>query len=198
MQIFFEDSPLTPSSVLLKKSVFGDSMLFTGSVGKYSGALREHLELTGQCLIFVDYSPNNMKVVDRYRDIIETVKDIRGNAWFKNTYVVLIFCMEYFILLLANDYLRDSELAQFLTQLIVPYELEDKNIPGLKFHTIEKQCKSVLQYLTDVNINPNAPLSCLYNQRRGGIKERYNLLLLSVVCCLYAMLSCKSKKRVTI
>lgn len=171
MKIFFEDNEHTPSSQLLLQSVFGEYMIFTKGVGNYREILTNCVDNGEQWLIFVDYAPNNPNLSIEYDHIVSALKGKRGEQWYKNTYLIPVFCIEYFILCLLNEYWKNNELKEFLLNLRIPYDLDKKNFTHLKFNTIEQQCKSVLRYLTETSVNKDAPFSCLYNSDRGKVKK---------------------------
>lgn len=126
MKILFEDGKSSAISKLLASSWFGSQMEFCGGVNNISKRLTDNKALYAVedfILIFVDVVPDNPSSLSSFNEIHAAMKEVKGVKYKETSMIVPIFCIEYFVLLYINWFLKIPELSLFLTDFITPFGL---------------------------------------------------------------------------
>lgn len=86
--LIFEDSEYSPISVLLKNSINGSDIFFSGSDLKLLGLALEKMEIYDNVIVFIDVVPDNDTLVTLYSSLVSALRET-------NCIVVPLFCIEY-------------------------------------------------------------------------------------------------------
>lgn len=146
MILLFEDKENTPSSQLLKKSLYGENIKFSGSNTALS-KVAEQLKSDGhKVIIFFDLAVNNRKTKELYESLSDKYEDD------SNILVLPIICIEYYILkMLYNHGFLDFDLYKSID---IQYSLDNfvKEITGVAIdESIEKHYKHILNQIGNKN-----------------------------------------------
>lgn len=86
VKLLFEDNENSPSSVLLKHSMYGDNIYFSGGSSKLLSKLEEIYEPQDIVFVMHDVSPNNRWTIKFYASFVQEIKynqQYRNNVYSK-------------------------------------------------------------------------------------------------------------------
>lgn len=163
--LIFEDSEYSPISVLLKNSINGSDIFFSGSDLKLLGLALEKMEIYDNVIVFIDVVPDNDTLVTLYSSLVSALRET-------NCIVVPLFCIEYVALQMLRRYFYvsdiDSILKFSLDELNVKFVLNTfDNVGNDARKSVEKFYKWVLGYVTPVCMKN----SFKYNVSKDGVKR---------------------------
>lgn len=166
--LIFEDSEYSPISMLLRNSINGSDIFFSGSDLKLLGLALEKMEIYDNVIVFVDVVPNNETLVTLYSSLVSALRET-------NCIVVPIFCIEYIALQMLRRYSYvndvDSILRLSLDDLSVKLVIDTyDNASDDASKSVEKFYKWVLGYVTPICMKN----SFKYNVSKDGVRRIKN------------------------
>ena len=158
MVLLFEDNENTPSSKLLKKSMYGNNIMFSGSNSLLSREAEKLKSKGNNVIIFIDLAINNHRTKQLYEDLSDKYEDD------EHVLVLPIICIEYYILkmLCSHGFLefkvfQTEEIQSLLQSFVV--DITGESIDK----SLEKQYKHILSEIGNkkhcyINKTPNNTL----------------------------------------
>lgn len=162
VKLLFEDKETTPSSILLKHSMHGNNIYFSGGS---SNLLRKLNDIyTPPDIIFVmhDVSPNNKWTIKFYDSFVQEIKSKPQD--YRNVYVVPIVCMEFYICkcLYKYKYLhaKDKEIKRLIAAIVKePFDYNKVPKSILSIAKLNKSLEKMYKYIVS-----NQAMKCIYNK----------------------------------
>lgn len=166
MKIIFEDNKDTPSSILLSKSYYGDSIKFSGGARSLGKLIYQYID-SDDVLVFVDVSPDNVYTVRTYNSLNDEFEKYISSG---RLFIIPIICIEYIILtaLIRHKYL-DTSNNLLLQKLVVSFEYSNIQVQSIihekLFSTTSEKSKPTLEKLYKAMLKAEAArYSCLQNK----------------------------------
>lgn len=161
IKLLFEDKEDTPSSILLKKSMYGENIYFSGGCHQIIRQIKI-LKSDEKDIIYVfyDVSPNNEFTVKYYKNLVYEVKADIGLR--KSVHVVPIVCIEYYLckFLYKYGYLytKNNKVQILIDKLVNEFKYEDVAQDIIKGVGASDSLEKIYKYIIK-----NLGLQCLHN-----------------------------------
>lgn len=165
VKLIFEDNGRTPSSVLLKSSLYENHIYFSGGCSRLLDKIDEVLKYrdTEGIYVFFDVPPDNSIAIEKYYQLIDEIISCNDYDCVK---VIPIICIEYFICKMLFQYKYFPELNDFINEL-VQYSVEKMNYSGIresyqkyrKYNVEYKSLERNYKYIVNSQI-----LKCMHNR----------------------------------
>lgn len=127
IKIVFEDNENTPSSVLLKSCYYGSNIFFSAGVSNLLNKAISIKQDDDTILMFYDLSPNNIKTVKGYNNLIGILR--QNKEKYKNMYVIPIICIEYHICrmydILDLFYVKHKDAQELIDKIVKKFDWAD-------------------------------------------------------------------------
>lgn len=162
VKLLFEDNEKSPSSVLLKHSMHGDNIYFSGGSSKLLDKLGEIYEPQDIIFVMHDVSPNNRWTIKFYDTFVQ---EIKCNQQYKDrVYTIPIVCIEYYLCKFLNEYhylvINNSEIKE-LSKAIVDEPFDYSRVP-VSILNIDKLRNSLEKMYK--HIIKNQAMKCMNNR----------------------------------
>ncbi len=161
IKLLFEDNENSPSSILLKHSMHGDSIYFSGGVTQLLSKLKSIYTAQDTVFVMHDMSPNNRWTIKFYDGFVQEIKS--NQQKYNGVYIVPIVCIEYYLCKFLNKYgylyIKNSELSE-LVKAIVDEPFDYSRVPSniLNITKLRNSLEKMYKYIVK-----NQAMICMHN-----------------------------------
>ena len=174
VKMVFEDGENTPSSILLKNTLYGENIYFSNGA---SGVLDKAMQVKKDddiIYIFYDMSPNNRKTIKGYEDLVRVIRSDKQT--YCNLYVIPIICIEYHICKMFDKYhyfyTRNTKALEMIDKLVKTFDWEHISDAIRNDQYIGESLEHAYKNILDLQRMP-----CLHNRFQYDRNDRMRNLL---------------------